>query len=64
MTPPPKSLAEGFRVPPAPPALSASATLAFPLIMFTPGIMYVFYLILFPAGFYDIHPGHNKTVYD
>ena len=29
--------------------------------MFTPGIMSAFYLILFPAGFSEIHPGHNKT---
>ena len=39
--------------PPDPPALLMLATLAFLLIMFTSGIMYVFYLILFPAGFSD-----------
>ena len=37
-------------------------TLAFPLIMFAPGIISVFYL--FPAGFYDIYPGHNKMAWD
>ena len=38
--------------------------LAFPLIIFTPGIMSVFYLMLIPAGFSDIHPGHNKTTWE
>ena len=42
-----------------PPALLMLATLAFPLIMFAPGIISVFYL-MFPAGFYDIHPGPEK----
>ena len=59
--PPPKSPAEGFR---APPTQLKPATPAFPLIMFIPGIMYIFYLILFLAGFSDIHPGHKKTSYD
>ena len=39
-------------------------TLAFSLIMFTPWIMSDFYLILFPAGFSTIHPGHEKTARD
>ena len=56
--PPPKTLADGLRAPPTP---STPPTLAFPLIMFTSGIMFVFYLILFPAGVSHIHPGHNKT---
>ena len=43
-----------------PPALITLATLAFLLIMLTPGIISVFYL-MFQAGFYDIHPGHNKN---
>ena len=30
----------------------------------TPVIMSVFYLIFFPAGFSDIHPGHNKMAWD
>ena len=42
-----------------PPALLTLATLAFPLIMFATGIISVFYL-MFPDGFNDIHPGHNK----
>ena len=46
-----------------PPALLMLATLAFLLIMFSPGIISVFFLI-FPAGFYDIHPVHNKTASD
>ena len=58
---PPKSPAEGLRASPTP---LVPATLAFLLIMFTPGIMYVFYLILFLAGFSDIHPGHNKMPQD
>ena len=40
------------------------ATLAFLLIMFTPGIIPVFYLILFPAGFSDTHPGQKTTTQD
>ena len=32
------------------------ATLAFWLIKVTPGIISVFYLILFPAGVSDTHP--------
>ena len=36
------------------------AMLAFLLIMFTPGIMSVFYLILLPSGFSDIHPEQKK----
>ena len=42
-----------------PPALLTLATLAFLLIMFAPGIISVFFL-MFPAGFYDIHPVHIK----
>ena len=45
------------------PVLLTLATLVFLMIMFAPGIMSVFYL-MFPAGFYDIHPGHNKTAQD
>ena len=45
---------------PRPPSYVILATLVFPL-MFTPGIMSVFHLILFPAFFSDIHPEHNKT---
>ena len=48
-----------------PSALLTFVMSAFLLIMFTPGIMSVFYLILFPAGFFfffffDIHLGHVK----
>ena len=50
--------AEGLRASTTP---LMPATLAFLLIMFTPGIIFVFYLILFPAGFSDIYPGHNKA---
>ena len=39
------------------------ATIAFPLIVFAPGIISVFYL-MFPAGFYDIHRGHNKKAWE
>ena len=39
----------------------ALATLDFPLIMFTPGSMPVFYLILHQAGFSDVHPGHKMA---
>ena len=46
-----------------PPPLLTLATLAFPLIMFAPGIISVFYL-MFLAGFYDIHPGHNKKAWE
>ena len=46
---------------PEPLAPLTLAMLAFLLIMFTPGIISTFYLILFPADFSDIHPGHNKT---
>ena len=56
-SPPPKSPAEGHRALPVPLKL---ATIAFLLIMFTPGIMSVFHLIFFLAGFSDIHPGHNR----
>ena len=45
---------------PRPAAPLALTMLAFLLIMFTPEIMSVFYLILFPTGFSDIHRGHNK----
>ena len=55
------SLLRGSECPPDPLALLMLTTLAFLLIMFTPGIMYVFYLILFPADFSDIHPRYNKT---
>ena len=54
-------LLRGSEYPGVPPALLMLATLAFLLIMFTCGIIFVFYLILFPAGFSDIHLGHNKT---
>ena len=53
-------LLRGSEHPPEPPALLTLATIAFPLIMFTAGIISVFYLTLFPAGFPNIHPGHNK----
>ena len=39
-------------------------TLAFPMIMFTPRIMSVFYLILFTAHFSVIHLRHNKMTWD
>ena len=55
----PKSPAEGSD----PPALLKLAGIAFLLIMFAPGIISVFYL-MFPAGFYDIHPGHNKKEWE
>ena len=42
------------------PALLMLAMLAFPLIMFTSGIISVFDLTLLPAVFCDIHHGHNK----
>ena len=45
-----------------PPALLTLATLAFLLIMFAPGIISVFFL-MFRAGFYDIHPVHDKTTW-
>ena len=51
-------------MPPGPPTPLTLATPAFPLIVFTPGIMPVFYLILLPAVFSDIHPGHNNTTWD
>ena len=54
-----KTPTEGVRAPPDP--LLTLATLAFLLIIFTCGIMPVFYPILVPAMFFDIHPGHNKT---
>ena len=57
-------LLRGSEHPPDPSVLLTLATLAFPLIMFTTGIMYVFYLILFLAGFSDMHPGYNKTAWD
>ena len=54
-------LAEWLMMPPPDcPALLTLATLAFRLIMFTLGIMPVFYLILFTDGFSDIHTRHNK----
>ena len=43
-----------------PPDPVAPLTLSFPLIMFAFGIIFVFYLILFPAGFSDIHLGIVK----
>ena len=57
----PKKTAEGLRAPPDPPALLTLAMLTFLLIMFTSGIISIFYLILFPAGFSGRHLGHNKT---
>ena len=48
-------------MPPGSPPLLTLSTLAFPLITFTPGIMPVFYLILFQAGFSDMQPGHNTA---
>ena len=62
--PPPqkKKPTEGLRVTPEPSPILMLVVPAFPLIMFTPRIMFVFYLILFPAGFFDMHPGHNKMV--
>ena len=57
--PPRKSPAEGSD----PPTLLELAIVAFLLIMFAPGIISVFYL-MFPAGFYDIHPGHNKKEWE
>ena len=53
-------LLRGSEHSPEPPALLTLATIGFPLIMFTAGIISVFYLTLFPAGFPDILPGHNK----
>ena len=50
--------------PPRPLALLTLTRLAFVLVMFTPGIMSVFYLNLFPAVFSDIHPGHNRKAQD
>ena len=50
--------------PPDSPAPLTLATPAFPLIMFTSGIISTFYLILLSACFSDIHPGHNETVWD
>ena len=51
---------EGLRAPlQNPPVPLILATLASPVITFNPGIMSVFYLILFPAGFSDIHLAHN-----
>ena len=47
-----------------PPVLLLPAKLVFLLIMFTPGIMPVFYLVLFSAGFSDMHHGHNETVWN
>ena len=38
-----KTPAAGIRVPPDSPAPSKLATFAFPMIMFTPGIVFVFY---------------------
>ena len=61
MTLSPKTHAEELRAPPDDPVLLVLTVLAFPLIMITIGIMPVFYLILFLAGFCDIHPGHNKV---
>ena len=52
--------AEWLTMPPDCPALLTLATLGFRLIMFTLGIMPVFYLILFSDGFSDIHTRHNK----
>ena len=49
---------------PDPLALLTLAMIAFLLIMFTPGIMSVFYLILIPASFSDIHPCYNKMMQD
>ena len=45
--------------PPRPLALLTLTRLAFVLVMFTPGIMSVFYL-----NFSDIHPGHNRKAQD
>ena len=50
----------GSEHPPDHPAPFTLTMLAF-LLMFISGIMSVFYLILFLAGFSDTHPGHNKT---
>ena len=55
---------EGLRVSPGSPAPLTLTTLAFLLITFTPGIMSVFYLILFPASFSDKHPGHNNMAWE
>ena len=66
MAPLPKTLAEGLRAPPPPhppdpPVSLTLATLAFLLTMFIPGMMSVFYLILFLADFSDLHCRHNET---
>ena len=56
------SSAEGLRPPPDPPdppGTLALSMLAFLLIMITLEIMSVFYLILFPTGFFDTHPGQE-----
>ena len=51
--------------PPAPPlALLVLAMLAFLLIMFIYGIISVYYLILYPAGFSDTHLGRIKMAWD
>ena len=46
-----------------PPALLTLATLAFPLIMFAPGIISIFFL-MFPAGFFDMHPVYIKAAWN
>ena len=50
--------------PPTPdhPAPLTFDTLAFPWSMFTSGIISVFYIILFPTGFSNIHLQHYKTI--
>ena len=52
--------------PPTPdhPAPLTFDTLAFPWSMFTSGIISVFYIILFPTGFSNIHLQHYKTIWD
>ena len=51
--------------PPTPPlALLVLAMLAFLLIMFIYGIISVYYLILYPAGFSDTHLGRIKMAWD
>ena len=49
------------KYPSDPPAPLRFAILAFLLIMFIPGTMFVYFPILFSTGFSEINPGHNKT---